>query len=50
MHEELPNTTIPDDWEKISGKKGERIVYVRTLIQGNGESRTIEAVTPGQYL
>ncbi|NND04076.1 MAG: proteasome ATPase [Acidimicrobiia bacterium] len=49
-HEDLPNTTNPDDWAKISGKKGERIVYVRTLIQGNGESRTIEAVTPGQYL
>ncbi len=49
-HEDLPNTTNPDDWAKISGKKGERIVYVRTLIQGSGESRTIEAVTPGQYL
>ena len=31
-HEDLPNTTNPDDWAKISGKKGERIVYVRTLI------------------
>ena len=31
-HEDLPNTTNPDDWLKISGKKGERIVYVRTLI------------------
>ncbi len=49
-HEDLPNTTNPDDWAKISGKKGERIVYVRTLIQGDGESRSIEAVTPGQYL
>ena len=49
-HEDLPNTTNPDDWAKISGKKGERIVYVRTLIEGSGESRTIEAVTPGQYL
>ncbi|MCP3974890.1 MAG: proteasome ATPase [bacterium] len=49
-HEDLPNTTNPDDWAKISGKKGERIVYVRTLITGSGESRTIEAVTPGQYL
>ncbi len=49
-HEDLPNTTNPDDWAKISGKKGERIVYVRTLIDGDGESRTIEAVTPGQYL
>ena len=49
-HEDLPNTTNPDDWARISGKKGERIVYVRTLIEGSGESRTIEAVTPGQYL
>jgi len=49
-HEDLPNTTNPDDWAKISGKKGERIVYVRTLISGDAESRTIEAVTGGQYL
>jgi proteasome-associated ATPase len=49
-HEDLPNTTNPDDWARISGKKGERIVYVRTLIEGDGESRTIEAVAPGQYL
>ncbi len=49
-HEDLPNTTNPDDWARISGKKGERIVYVRTLIEGDGDSRTIEAVTPGQYL
>jgi len=49
-HEDLPNTTNPDDWARISGKKGERIVYVRTLIEGSGENRTIEAVTPGQYL
>jgi proteasome-associated ATPase len=32
-HEDLPNTTNPDDWAKISGKKGERIVYIRTLIK-----------------
>ncbi len=49
-HEDLPNTTNPDDWARISGKKGERIVYVRTLIEGEGESRSIEAVTTGQYL
>jgi proteasome-associated ATPase len=49
-HEDLPNTTNPDDWARISGKKGERIVYVRTLIEGEGDQRTIEAVTPGQYL
>ena len=49
-HEDLPNTTNPDDWAKISGKKGERIVYVRTLIEGEAEGKTIEAVTTGQYL
>jgi len=49
-HEDLPNTTNPDDWARISGKKGERIVYVRTLIEGGGASRTIEAITTGQYL
>ena len=48
--EDLPNTTNPDDWAKISGKKGERIVYVRTLIKGEAKSRSIDAVTPGQYL
>ena len=49
-HEDLPNTTNPDDWARISGKKGERIVYVRTLIEGDGESRSIEAISTGQYL
>jgi proteasome-associated ATPase len=49
-HEDLPNTTNPDDWARISGKKGERIVYVRTLIDGDGTSRSIEAITTGQYL
>jgi proteasome-associated ATPase len=53
-HEDLPNTTNPDDWAKISGKKGERIVYVRTLIsQGADEptgGRSIERVATGQYL
>ena len=48
--EDLPNTTNPDDWARISGKKGERIVYVRTLIDGDGEQRSFEAVSPGQYL
>ena len=48
--EDLPNTTNPDDWARISGKKGERIVYVRTLIEGEGEQRSIEAISPGQYL
>ncbi|MGB8359821.1 MAG: proteasome ATPase [Acidimicrobiia bacterium] len=49
-HEDLPNTTNPDDWAKISGKKGERIVYVRTLVGGNESSRQIEKVAGGQYL
>jgi proteasome-associated ATPase len=52
-HEDLPNTTNPDDWAKISGKKGERIVYVRTLIAEGKEAhggRSIERVTTGQYL
>jgi len=49
-HEDLPNTTNPDDWARISGKKGERIVYVRTLIEGDGDGRSIEAITTGQYL
>lgn len=48
--EDLPNTTNPDDWAKISGKKGERIVYVRTLVGGDDESRLIEKVAGGQYL
>jgi proteasome-associated ATPase len=52
-HEDLPNTTNPDDWAKISGKKGERIVYVRTIV-GEGDDakggRQIERVTTGQYL
>jgi proteasome-associated ATPase len=54
-HEDLPNTTNPDDWAKISGKKGERIVYVRTLISKEegpeaAGGRSIERVTTGQYL
>jgi proteasome-associated ATPase len=53
-HEDLPNTTNPDDWAKISGKKGERIVYVRTLVGKDGTDktggRTIEQVATGQYL
>jgi proteasome-associated ATPase len=52
-HEDLPNTTNPDDWAKISGKKGERIVYVRTLMaEGDAATggRQIERVTTGQYL
>lgn len=49
-HEDLPNTTNPDDWARISGKKGERIAHVRTLFGGDEESRLIEKVSGGQYL
>lgn len=52
-HEDLPNTTNPDDWAKISGKKGERIVYVRTLINSNDSAqggKAIDSVATGQYL
>ena len=40
-HEDLPNTTNPDDWAKISGKKGERIVFIRTLMS-EGQERTVD--------
>jgi proteasome-associated ATPase len=50
-NEDLPNTTNPDDWARISGKKGERIVYVRTLIADDrGAGRQVERVSAGQYL
>ncbi len=50
-NEDLPNTTNPDDWARISGKKGERIVYVRTLLgEGDSEGRQVERVSAGQYL
>jgi len=52
-NEDLPNTTNPDDWARISGKKGERIVYVRTLISAEEDAtggRSIEHVGTGQYL
>jgi proteasome-associated ATPase len=52
-NEDLPNTTNPDDWARISGKKGERIVYIRTLVTGksSGASRAIDTETStGQYL
>ena len=54
-HEDLPNTTNPDDWARISGKKGERIVFVRTLVSSDHDEeasggRSIERVQTGQYL
>ncbi len=54
-HQDLPNTTNPDDWAKISGKKGERIVFIRTLVTEDADDdlaggRAIERVATGQYL
>jgi len=52
-NEDLPNTTNPDDWARISGKKGERIVYIRTLVTGKGadSGRAIDTISnTGQYL
>jgi proteasome-associated ATPase len=57
-HEDLPNTTNPDDWAKISGKKGERIVFIRTLVHDEVDSesgrdaggKAIERTATGQYL
>ena len=55
-HEDLPNTTNPDDWAKISGKKGQRIVFIRTLVSEGKAStdltggKAIERVGTGQYL
>ncbi len=53
-NEDLPNTTNPDDWARISGKKGERIVFIRTLVRGktgDDQGRSIESVAnTGQYL
>jgi proteasome-associated ATPase len=50
-NEDLPNTTNPDDWARISGKKGERIVYVRTLLgDGQSEGRQVDRINAGQYL
>lgn len=55
-HEDLPNTTNPDDWARISGKKGERIIFIRTLINNEGREnpglggRAIERTATGQYL
>ncbi len=51
-NEDLPNTTNPDDWARISGRKGERIINVRTLITGmnRNEGRSVEDIRSGQYL
>jgi proteasome-associated ATPase len=50
-NEDLPNTTNPDDWAKIAGKKGERIVYVKPLMgEAKDRNRPVERTTTGQYL
>jgi proteasome-associated ATPase len=52
-NEDLPNTTNPDDWARVSGKKGERIVYIRTLVAEKADdegARQVERVQTGQYL
>jgi proteasome-associated ATPase len=51
-HEDLPNTTNPDDWAKVSGRKGERIVFIRTLTRHEGSTggKAIERTATGQYL
>ena len=51
-NEDLPNTTNPDDWAKIAGKKGERIVYVKPLMgEAKEKQRDVERiVNTGQYL
>jgi proteasome-associated ATPase len=49
-HEDLPNTTHPDDWAKIAGRTSEKIIHVRTMTGRATESRKIETITPGHYL
>ncbi|MBI3358056.1 MAG: proteasome ATPase [Nitrospirae bacterium] len=50
-NEDLPNTTNPDDWAKISGRKGEKIVHIRTIAgEGGGGTKSIETITTGHYL
>jgi len=49
-HEDLPNTTNPDDWAKVAGKKGEKIIHIRTISGGPAEHRQIETISTGHYL
>ena len=55
-NEDLPNTTNPDDWARISGRKGERIIFIRTLVHGDDSDemtsggKAIERTVSGQYL
>lgn len=48
--EDLPNTTNPDDWAKIAGRKGETIIHIRTIGHKGGDARRIETITTGHYL
>src|SRR5437899_87520 len=51
-NEDLPNTTNPDEWAKIAGKKGERSVYVKQIMGDTKEKQqNVEKVlTTGHYL
>jgi proteasome-associated ATPase len=49
-HEDLPNTTNPDDWARVSGKKGERIIFIRTIFGAAPGNKAIQPVVAGQYL
>jgi proteasome-associated ATPase len=51
-NEDLPNTSNPDDWAKIAGKKGERIVYIKPIVSSTPEApkQVDRVVTTGQYL
>ncbi|MFQ5804289.1 MAG: proteasome ATPase, partial [Candidatus Methylomirabilales bacterium] len=49
-NEDLPNTTNPDDWAKIAGRRSERIVAVRPLPRADQKQPSVETVTPGHYL
>jgi len=50
-NEDLPNTTNPDDWARISGRKGEKIVHIRTISnEKETETKSIETVSTGHYL
>jgi proteasome-associated ATPase len=51
-NEDLPNTSNPDDWAKIAGKKGERIVYIKPIVASAATKppQVDRVVTTGQYL
>lgn len=51
-NEDLPNTTNPDDWAKISGRKGEKVVSIRALMDDSerNKKREVRVVKGGAYL